>query len=36
MICLVKIRAWIEQKSQKNSRLNDIDMDDAIIFEKYL
>ena len=28
MICLVKIRTWIERKFQKNSRLNDIDMDD--------
>ena len=36
MICLVKIRTWIERKFQKNSRLNDIDMDDAIILEEYL
>ena len=28
MICLVKIRTWIERKFQKNSRFNDIDMDD--------
>ena len=36
MICLVKIQTWFERKFQKNSRLNDIDMDDAIILEKYL
>ena len=36
MICLVKIQTWIERKFQKNSRLNNIDMDDAIILEKYL
>ena len=36
MICLVKIQTWIERKFQKNSRLNNIDMDDAITLEKYL
>ena len=36
MICLVKIQTWIERKFQKNFRLNDIDMDDAIVLEKYL